>query len=278
MERTGIRERRIAAPDQALSDICLPAARAGARRRPASRPAVVDLLDRRHGHAGHGVPVDGRDPRRRAGHDRTRPPTTCRPAAPGFMYALAQGYGMVAAGLARARARGRRRRALADHGLDRPRRPASSSATARAPSCSSRSTAGGFLGFELGADGSGGPELYLPGRRLAAPGERGDGGRAAALRADERPRGVQVRDPRARLVGARRCSSECGKTIEDVDVYVPHQANVRIIEHARKKLGVPEESVVVNVDRYGNTSSGSIPLALADAAGRRAAHATAASC
>ena len=57
----------------------------------------------------------------------------------------------------------------------------------------------------------------------------------------------------------------CGSTIDDVDVYVPHQANVRIIEHARKKLGIPEEKVVIDVDRFGNTSSGSIPLALADA-------------
>jgi 3-oxoacyl-[acyl-carrier-protein] synthase-3 len=46
---------------------------------------------------------------------------------------------------------------------------------------------------------------------------------------------------------------------------VPHQANVRIIDHAARKLGFPDEKVVVNVDRYGNTSSGSIPLALADA-------------
>jgi 3-oxoacyl-[acyl-carrier-protein] synthase-3 len=58
----------------------------------------------------------------------------------------------------------------------------------------------------------------------------------------------------------------CGVTIDDVDVYVPHQANMRIIDHATRKLGVPSEKVVVNVDRYGNTSSGSIPLALADAA------------
>ena len=50
-----------------------------------------------------------------------------------------------------------------------------------------------------------------------------------------------------------------------MDVYVPHQANVRIIDHAVNKLGFPKEKVVVNVDRYGNTSSGSIPLALADA-------------
>jgi 3-oxoacyl-[acyl-carrier-protein] synthase-3 len=58
---------------------------------------------------------------------------------------------------------------------------------------------------------------------------------------------------------------ECDVAVEDVDVYVPHQANVRIIEHARKKLGIPGERTVVNVDRFGNTSSGSIPLALSDA-------------
>ncbi len=54
-----------------------------------------------------------------------------------------------------------------------------------------------------------------------------------------------------------------------MDVYVPHQANVRIIDHATKKLGIPGGRVVINVDRYGNTSSGSIPLALADAQARR---------
>jgi 3-oxoacyl-[acyl-carrier-protein] synthase-3 len=64
---------------------------------------------------------------------------------------------------------------------------------------------------------------------------------------------------------AEKVLAECGKTVDDVDVYVPHQANVRIIEHAVQKLGIPKEKTVVNVDRYGNTSSGSIPLALADA-------------
>src|SRR5262249_61086819 len=64
---------------------------------------------------------------------------------------------------------------------------------------------------------------------------------------------------------AQELLERCNVSIEDVDVYVPHQANMRIIDHATKKLGVPSERVVVNVDRYGNTSSGSIPLALADA-------------
>ena len=51
-----------------------------------------------------------------------------------------------------------------------------------------------------------------------------------------------------------------------MDVYVPHQANVRIIDHAVRKLGFPEEKSWSTSNEYGNTSSGSIPLALADAA------------
>jgi 3-oxoacyl-[acyl-carrier-protein] synthase-3 len=68
------------------------------------------------------------------------------------------------------------------------------------------------------------------------------------------------------VYSAEKILDECGLKVEDIDVYVPHQANVRIIDHAVKKLGIPKEKVIVNVDRYGNTSSGSIPLALADAA------------
>jgi 3-oxoacyl-[acyl-carrier-protein] synthase-3 len=57
-----------------------------------------------------------------------------------------------------------------------------------------------------------------------------------------------------------------GIEAEDIDWLVPHQANVRIIEGSAKKLGIPMEKVVVTVDRHGNTSAASIPLALAEAA------------
>jgi 3-oxoacyl-[acyl-carrier-protein] synthase-3 len=70
---------------------------------------------------------------------------------------------------------------------------------------------------------------------------------------------------RVLVSSAEKLLDECETSMDEVDVYVPHQANVRIIDHAARKLGVPEDRVVVNVDRYGNTSSGSIPLALADA-------------
>jgi len=70
---------------------------------------------------------------------------------------------------------------------------------------------------------------------------------------------------RVLVESAEKVLDECDVAVDDIDVYVPHQANVRIIEHARRKLGIAEERTVVNVDRYGNTSSGSIPLALGDA-------------
>ena len=77
---------------------------------------------------------------------------------------------------------------------------------------------------------------------------------------------------RVLVSSATKVLDECGTTVEEVDVYVPHQANKRIIDHAVAKLGIPPERTVVNVDKYGNTSSGSIPLALADAReSRRAA-------
>lgn len=56
-----------------------------------------------------------------------------------------------------------------------------------------------------------------------------------------------------------------GMTLDDLDWFVPHQANLRIIEAVAKRLGIPEEKVVVNVDRYGNTSAATIPTALDEA-------------
>jgi 3-oxoacyl-[acyl-carrier-protein] synthase-3 len=54
-------------------------------------------------------------------------------------------------------------------------------------------------------------------------------------------------------------------TTADVDLFIPHQANMRIIDAIGKRLGVPEEKVYVNIERFGNTSSASIPIALDEA-------------
>ncbi len=64
---------------------------------------------------------------------------------------------------------------------------------------------------------------------------------------------------------AERALADAGLTADDVDLIVPHQANLRIIQAACQRLGIPEERAAVVIDRYGNTSAASIPLALDDA-------------
>jgi 3-oxoacyl-[acyl-carrier-protein] synthase-3 len=61
---------------------------------------------------------------------------------------------------------------------------------------------------------------------------------------------------------AREALSANGMTVEDLDAYIAHQANVRIISHVARKLGLPESKCIITVDRHANTSAASIPLAL----------------
>lgn len=58
---------------------------------------------------------------------------------------------------------------------------------------------------------------------------------------------------------------QCGLTVDDVDLVVPHQVNTRIIQSATEKFGFPMDKIYLNIERYGNTSGASIPLALAEA-------------
>jgi 3-oxoacyl-[acyl-carrier-protein] synthase-3 len=58
---------------------------------------------------------------------------------------------------------------------------------------------------------------------------------------------------------------KAGMSIEDVDLLIPHQANLRIIQAVGKKVGIDEKRIYVNVDRFGNTSAASIPIALDEA-------------
>ena len=261
VERTGIRERRVAGADEAMTDIALPAARQ-ALAAAGVDPADLDLIIVATVTPDTMFPTtsaliaDALGASNAAAYDLLAGCT-------GFMYAVAQGYGMVSAGLSR--------KALVVGG----------DVLSKIIDWHDRSTCvlfgdgagavvlepverGGFLGFELGADGGGGLHLHLPagGSRLPTTAETVAAGQHY----------VQMNGPevfrfatRVLVTSAERVLEACGLTIDDIDLYVPHQANVRIIDHAVRKLGVPPERVVVNVDRYGNTSSGSIPLALADA-------------
>ena len=261
VERTGIRERRIAAPEEALSDLCLPACREALERAGADAQSV-DLLIVATVTPDMAFPSTGAILANQLGTPEAAA-YDLSAGCTGFMYALAQAYGMLAAGLAH--------RALVVGGdvlsriLDwEDRRTCVVFGDGAGAAVLERVPHGGFVGFELGADGSGGPDLYLPagGSRTPTSSETVAGGQHF----------VQMNGPevfrfatRVLVSSAENILRECGRTVDDVDVYVPHQANMRIIEYATRKLGMEPEKVIVNVDRFGNTSSGSIPLALADA-------------
>ena len=261
-ERTGIKERRIAAPEEALSDLALPAARRAieqARVDPRSIDLVIVAT----------VTPDMAFPTTAAVlADAIGAPDAgaydLSAGCTGFMYALAQAYGMMASGLSE--------RALVVGGdvLSkivnwRDRTTCILFGDGAGAVVLDRVEEGGFLGFELGADGAGSIHLTLPagGSRTPATAET-----IALEKHFVHMNGREVFKFATRVLvsSAEKLLSECDVPVEDVAVYVPHQANVRIMDHAAKKLGIARERMIVNVDRYGNTSSGSIPLALADAA------------
>lgn len=122
----------------------------------------------------------------------------------------------------------------------------------------------GFLSFELGADGTGGDLLKIPGGGFRIP--------ASAQSLSNREHFIKMngREVFKFAVRVMEQASEsviekAGLSIADVDWLIPHQANLRIIEAARKRLQLREEQVVINLDRYGNMSSASIPVALDEA-------------
>ena len=255
-QRTGIRERRIAAEADSSATLGAEAARrallsagidAGeldlivtATASPDYYfPATASLIGERIG-AGEV-----------AGYDLSA-------ACTGFIYALAQAYSQIAAGLAET---------VLVVGTE---------VFSRLLDWSDRSTcilfgdgAGavvlrrdedrhGLRGFELGADGSG--ALLLS---VAAAGHAADHDEGPFVRMN----GPEVYKFATRVVvdSSLRSLEAAGLGVEDVDVFVPHQANRRIIDHAARRLGLDEAKVFSNVDRYGNTSAGSIPLCLDEA-------------
>ena len=122
----------------------------------------------------------------------------------------------------------------------------------------------GIMDFDLGSDGSGAKYLYIP-----------QGGSRAPVTRE----GLEKKLNKIYMAGqevfkfAVKIQSETLNTLfkrnnvrpQDVDLFIPHQANIRIIESSAKRLMLPMERIFVNLDKYGNTSGASIPLALCEA-------------
>jgi 3-oxoacyl-[acyl-carrier-protein] synthase-3 len=122
----------------------------------------------------------------------------------------------------------------------------------------------GILDFEHEVDGSGGPALCMPAGGSRMP--------ASHATVDQRMHFVKQEGQTVFKFAVTKTTEVCsrllarnGLTANDVDLFVSHQANRRIIMSAAERIGLPEHKVVINIERFGNTTAATIPLALNDA-------------
>ncbi len=260
--RTGIRERRIAAPHEASSDYAIRAARQ-AMEMAGVTPQEIDLIV-----VGTVTP------------DMIFPSTACivqdaigatraaafdlSAACPGWLYGLVMAQQTIATGMYNT---------VLVIGVD---------LLSRVVDWEDRSTAvlfgdaagaaivqpvsegKGIRASHLGAEGAGACHLYLPGGGSRHP--------ASEQTLKERLHYVKMNGPEVYKFAVRvmneatvQVMEKAGWRREDLDMLIPHQANIRIIEGAMKRLELGPDKVWVNLDRYGNTSSASIPVALTEA-------------
>ena len=118
--------------------------------------------------------------------------------------------------------------------------------------------------IELGSDGEYAPLLTVKGGGSAYPYELGEPVKEEFF--------IQMEGREVFKIATRTMENVARQVLErngmengDLDVLIPHQANIRIIQHVGKRLGLPEEKVYINVDKYGNTSAASVGIALAEA-------------
>lgn len=119
----------------------------------------------------------------------------------------------------------------------------------------------GLIDFIHEVDGSGGCFLYMPGGGSLNPSTRET--------VDKKMHYVHQDGQQVFKFAVRKQTEVCSKLLErnglkgsDIDAFIPHQANLRIINATAERLGLRPESVIVNIERYGNTTAGTIPLAM----------------
>jgi 3-oxoacyl-[acyl-carrier-protein] synthase-3 len=123
---------------------------------------------------------------------------------------------------------------------------------------------GGVLSFVLGSDGSKAEALIVRGLGSAMP--------ATHEVLDNNWHTIEMKGStvakfamKVLAQSAAEAAAAAGLTMDDIDLLIPHQSNVRLIEFARRQLGLPPEKVFINLERYGNTSAAAIPVALCEA-------------
>jgi 3-oxoacyl-[acyl-carrier-protein] synthase III len=122
----------------------------------------------------------------------------------------------------------------------------------------------GLIDFNYEIDGAGGEYLRMPAGGSAMP--------SSIETVQQKLHYVHQNGPQVFKFAVRKMYEVCATLLErngltgsDIDIFIPHQANIRIIEATGERLGLNKDKVLINIDRYGNTTAGTIPLATADA-------------
>jgi 3-oxoacyl-[acyl-carrier-protein] synthase-3 len=260
VERTGIRERRIAAPNETAATLGALAG-ADAIKRAGLTPADIDLLVVATATPDQLLPHTGAFLSEALGlHCGS---FDISAACAGFVYELVVGASMMFAGYDHVLIVGSETLSRITDPEDRGTVILFGDGAAAAVLARSND-ARGLLGWDLGCDGSGAGLIGIPsggGREPASVETIAARGHYMKMQGQE----VFRRAVRAVAESSTLTLERAGVDISDVNWFVPHQANLRIIEAAAKRLGFESERTITNIERYGNTSSASIPLALFEA-------------
>lgn len=259
--RTGIKERRLIDQNEATSDLAVKAARR-ALGLADLHPGDIDLILVATCTPDHSIPATASIVQDKLGAFRAGA-MDVNAGCSGFVYALTVAAGQIESG------RNRRVLVVGAEALStvvdwKDRNTCVLFGDGAGAMILEVSDEPGILSASLGSDGSGANLLIVPEGGSRHPfGMNGSSSGGRHLKMD----GRQVFRFSTQMLGkaSEKAIEDSGLTPEDIDLFVPHQANLRIIESMAKKLDLSMEKVFVNIDKYGNTSAASIPIALCEA-------------
>jgi 3-oxoacyl-[acyl-carrier-protein] synthase III len=263
VERTGIRERRYATAEETVATMAQPAAMT-ALDRAGLTPPELDFVIVATATPDHIIPSTGCYLQALIGANKAAA-FDLSAACSGFIFGLSVAEGLLASGQGRhvLLVGGEKLTCITDQ-QDRSTAILFGDGVGAAVISTGARDGRGLLATFTKSDGRLAPLLYVPGGGTADP--------ISAKVVSERTHFMKMAGrevfKHAVLTMAEACDEalrRAGVRAEDVDLLVPHQANIRIIDATARHAGIPEAKVMVTVDRYGNTSAASIPMALADA-------------
>jgi len=260
VERTGIRERHIANEDVSVAMLAEQACR-DAMAEAGIGPKDVDAIILATATPDRLLPATACDLQALLGADNAAA-FDVSAACPGFLYSLGVAEGFIASGLAKTcLVVGAEKLSTITDYTDRSTAILFGDAAGAAVVQPATDSGRGILSMFLRSDGRLAPLLVRPGGGACQP--------ISTRVVEERSHYMKMAGREVFKAAVRTMAQACdealrlaGVSADDIDLLVPHQANIRIIEATAKHAGLPMDKVMVNVDRYGNTSSASIPLAI----------------